>query len=101
MKIYISGQISGLPIDEVKARFSEAERFLEEELDYVVVNPFDNGLPDDAPWIQHMLRDLEMLYECDAIYMLNGWQESRGACIEYRFAVHTDKQILFENERHT
>lgn len=96
MKVYISGQISGLDLFDVKKRFLGAEKFLE-ELGVQSVNPIRNGLPDNAGWITHLCRDIEMLYGCEAIYMMDGWQHSVGACIEYDFAVRTGKVILFES----
>lgn len=96
MKVYISGQISGLEYDVARARFCKAEDFLK-SIGVDAVNPMDNGLPEESTWIQHMCKDLEMLHECSHIYMLDGWQLSRGACIEYDFAVRTGKAIMFES----
>lgn len=96
MKVYISGQISGLDPVEARARFAGAEELLQ-GMGFETVNPWDNGLPVDAPWIKHMCRDLEMLNECNCIYMMDGWRDSRGACIEYDFAVRTGKTVLFES----
>lgn len=95
MTIYISGPISGLPLEEARSTFKAAEGFLA-ALSLKPVNPLDNGLPDDAPWIEHITRDLEMLHDCEAIYMMDGWQQSLGASIEYDFATRTGKHILFE-----
>ena len=96
MKVYISGQISGLGPFEAKSRFDKAEEFLQ-GIGIDVVNPWDNGLPEESTWIQHLCKDLEMLHECSHIYMLDGWQLSRGACIEYDFAIRTGKTVLFES----
>jgi len=94
MKVYISGKISGLDFKEVKAKFTEAEEFLN-EIGIEAVNPLKNGLSVDNAWIKHLCKDIEMLNDCDSIYMMEGWQESIGACIEYDFAVRTGKTILF------
>lgn len=94
MKVYISGQISGLDLAEARTRFADAEELLQ-GLGFDTVNPWDNGLPVDAPWIKHMCRDLEMLNECSCIYMMDGWRDSKGACIEYDFAIRTGKSVLF------
>ena len=94
MKVYISGQISGIDPVEARARFADAEELLQ-GMGFDTVNPWDNGLPVDAPWIAHMCRDLEMLNECSCIYMMDGWRDSRGACIEYDFAIRTGKSVLF------
>lgn len=96
MKIYISGRISGRPIEEARAQFEGACDVVRRHAGNIPVNPFDNGLPDDAPWIDHILADLKMLHECDAIYMLEGWRESTGATIEWDFARRTGKQIHYE-----
>lgn len=94
MRVYISGKISGLALEDAKRNFREASDFLR-RLGFEPINPFDNGLPDDATWIKHLCRDLEMLHDCHCIYMLDNWRESTGACIEYDFAVRTKKRVLF------
>ena len=35
-----------------------------------------------------------MLDKADAIYMLEDWQESRGACVEYGYALAKDMIVL-------
>ena len=96
MKVYISGQISGLEYEDARARFDKAEDFLK-DIGVDAVNPMDNGLPEESTWIQHLCKDLELLNDCSHIYMIDGWQLSRGACIEYDFAVRTGKMVLFES----
>ena len=95
MKIYISGRISGLSLPEVKNRFQEAQDFLE-GLGLEVINPTKNGLTESHTWEQHMVRDIELLLECEAIYMFDGWQDSVGASIEYDIAIRTGKDVWFE-----
>ncbi|RKV80363.1 MAG: DUF4406 domain-containing protein [Alloprevotella sp.] len=96
MKVYISGQISGIEYEEARARFDKAEDFLK-GLGVDTVNPMDNGLPEESTWIQHLCKDLELLHDCSHIYMIDGWQLSRGACVEYDFAIRTGKTVLFES----
>lgn len=97
MLVYISGKISGLNFEEVKKRFLEAEEFLE-SLGIQAVNPLKNGLSVNDDWIKHLCRDIELLHECSHIYMMDGWQESIGACIEYDFAIRTGKTVLFASK---
>lgn len=85
MKVYISGPITGLPYEEVEKAFSEAETRLQEQ-GYEVVNPLNNGLPRESTWNEHMRADLKLLLDCDAIYMLDGWTNSKGAEIEFNLA---------------
>ena len=85
MKVYISGQITGLNIDEVKERFERAEVRLKDK-GLIPINPLKNGLPLDSPWKDHMVRDIEILMDCQAILMLDNWPKSTGARIEKNIA---------------
>jgi len=96
MKIYISGKISGLPFDEVKATFQEKQNKLE-RLGFEVFNPTQNGLPQSNTWEQHMAHDIDSLFQCDAIYMLEDWENSKGARIENYIATITGKDVYFES----
>ena len=49
MRIYISGKISGLPLDDVKVRFADAKSFLD-EIGFEDVNTLEKGFADDEPW---------------------------------------------------
>jgi len=83
-KVYISGKMSGLSEDEFKSLFKEAEVKLIEE-GYDVVNPCEiDYIPED--YAGQFLTALEALSKCDAIYMLDNWEDSNGAKSEYWFA---------------
>ena len=96
MRVYISGKITGLKPGEARKNFALA-RIDIRRMGHKPVNPLDNGLEESAPWIRHLTKDLEMLHDCDAIYMLDGWTESKGASIEYAFALQTGKKVLFQS----
>lgn len=96
-KIYISGPISGLPLETVYNNFTNAEVELLEQ-GYEVVNPLNNGLPTNATWEEHMRADLRLLLDCDAIYMLEGWEKSRGARIEYALGVDLKMDIQYQQK---
>jgi hypothetical protein len=53
---------------------------------------YDGEMPYEA-WIAC---DLEVLKRCDAVYFIQGWQDSTGACKEHAFAEANDIPI-FEN----
>lgn len=93
MKVYISGPISGLLYEEVEKVFNEAEIRLQEQ-GYEVVNPLNNGLPRESTWNEHMRADLKLLLDCDAIYMLNGWEYSKGASLEYDLAIDLGFKLI-------
>lgn len=94
-KIYISGPITGFPPKEVEQTFGRIADNLN-KLGWEAVNPLNNGLPAEASYNEHMLRDLELLAECRAIFMLKGWQNSKGARIEFAEAVARKMTIMFE-----
>jgi hypothetical protein len=94
-KVYISGPISGLDKDYVEKRFSDAKNALI-VAGMTPVSPLENGLPETASYDQHMARDIEMLSECQAIYMLDGWRKSNGCRLEMAHAIDHKKTIIFE-----
>ncbi len=95
MKIYISGGITNVP--NFMERFAEAEKRLK-EWGYEVINPTMVTLPKSCTHDDYMKVDLQLLDIADGIYMLNGWDKSKGACIEHGFALGKDKVIMFEKE---
>lgn len=94
-KIYISGQISGQPIEEVTAKFEAAEAMLKAQ-GYEVVNPLKNGITANASWEVHVAMDVLLLMGCKAIYLLPDWGFSKGATLEKNLAELTGKTIIYE-----
>ncbi|MBT61117.1 MAG: hypothetical protein CMA63_06180 [Euryarchaeota archaeon] len=45
------------------------------------------------------LRDVEALLKCDAIYLMEGWQHSKGACWERALAKHHNIRRFYEIPR--
>lgn len=95
MKIYISGQITGLKIDEAKAKFKEGEKVVL-EMGETFVNPFDI-LPqnDEYTWSDYMKADIKALCDCDAILMLDNWKNSEGAKLELHIAERLGMKIYY------
>ena len=95
MKIYISGAITGT--DDFMERFSIAQKKLERD-EHDVVNPalVNSNLPKSTTYSEYMDMSICMLKMCDAIYLLEGWESSRGANLEIIFAMLNDKKILYE-----
>lgn len=94
-KVYISGAIAHYNIDERKGAFLDAEQRLE-NMGFAPVNPFKNGLPDEAHWREHMKADIALLLDCKYIYMLQGWELSKGAKLELDVASSCGIKVLFE-----
>ena len=93
-RIYISGPITGTK--DYLERFGKAGLKLIEQ-GYKVINPA--CIAAVMPYLtyeEYMRLDLFLLDMCDAVYMLKGWQESKGANREYGYALAKDKIIIFE-----
>lgn len=95
MKVYISGAITGIPATIVKSRFKSAESELIEK-GHCPVNPLTNGLDDTASWLDHMRADIRLLLDCDAIYMMVGWPDSKGAIIEKQLAQNLGLKVILQ-----
>ena len=98
MKAYISGKITGLPPSDVKAKFDAADRLLT-SMEFEVVNPYKIAMENEREytWNQYMVNDIALLLECDAILMLDNWEDSNGAKIEHFIAKTVDIAIMYEN----
>lgn len=94
-RIYLSGAISGRPIEQARHTFQLAEQSLQAE-GWETVNPLKNGLPHTASWTAHMAVDILSLLGCDAIFLLSGWENSQGATLEANIARMTGKPIFYQ-----
>ena len=95
MKVYISGPITGH--DDYMERFEEAEQEIRNKFgdNIEVVNPAKvNSMLPKMTWKQYMDICLTILPMCDYIYMMEGWEHSTGACIEYGYALASDISII-------
>lgn len=62
-----------------------------------IITPFDvNENEDKDSYARKMGNDIEALLECDAIYLCEGWQNSKGCMAEFEVARIYNKQIFFE-----
>lgn len=93
MTIFISGKITDNP--NYKEHFDKAEKQLK-ELGIIPINP--TILPLGLTNAEYMKIGLSMLENCDGIYMLSNWQNSKGAKIEYEYANYLNKHIYFEEQ---
>lgn len=95
MRIYISGPITGT--DDYMERFARSEEKLKKR-GYSVINPaaVNSMLPSDTTYDEYMKMSLAMLDMCGAIYMMEGWEKSCGANMEYGYALANDYIILRE-----
>lgn len=98
MKIYISGKISGTNLTETRKRFAAVAKVMK-RIGVEPVNPLENGLSEHDTWEAHIAKDIADLLKCKAIYMLQGWQDSKGARIEHYIATEIGLPIMYEIEQ--
>ena len=107
LPVYISGPITNrIKLGEDwKAPFKEAEAALRRLGFREIHNPVDialgveaacTGLGRKATYADYMKADLEMLLKCKTILLLNGWESSKGALLEYQIADALHLEVIYE-----
>jgi len=90
MKIYISGPMTGIK-DHNKKAFDRVAQYLEKRGD-TVLNP--HCLPKGLEYHEYMDICMSMVRACEAIYPMNGWEESKGARAEMAYARSIGRLVL-------
>ena len=96
--IYISGRVSGT--SDARERFRRVEQRLRLQ-GWRVINPVRKTAhmnPAVTLWTEYMRVCLRLLTRCDAIYLMRGWRQSKGATVEQRLAVDLDLDIVMEEQ---
>lgn len=97
MKIYIAGKISGLPYDEVRERFNNKKKELLKEWaevsNPIEISPYIEG----KRWSEYMRDCIREITTCDAVYFMNGWEDSNGARAELEVARVLGLEIIYED----
>lgn len=102
MKIYLAGPMSGIPDYNFPAFFRKAEELRAEG--HTVFNPAEADLEEwgdlatvkkKATYKATLKKDLNwILDEAEAIYLLPGWEQSKGVKVEYALAECLKLRIL-------
>jgi len=106
--IYIAGPMSGLPNNGYDAFNRKAAQLRDAGWD--VINPaemdLDAGLDAQREftrldYMQAARRDLRAIRECQALYMLDGYEQSPGANWEWAYAKELGLTIYYETPMET
>ena len=95
MRIYISGGMTSDP--GYRKKFQETEDKLRLQ-GHDAVNParVADIIRTDMTWDEWMSIDIGLLKVCDAIYMMAGYKDSRGANRELGFAMGDGMKVIYE-----
>jgi hypothetical protein len=91
-KVYIAGPMTGLP-DYNRPAFFTAETVLQ-EYGHTVLNPA--VLPDGLEYCEYMRISKAMLMCADSIYLLEGWENSKGAITEKMLVMALNLAIEYQ-----
>ena len=103
--IYIAGPMRGKENNNETAFFNAEKRL--NRRGFTVLNPLtigrgiasDEVIASDADLLRNVMRfERTLIRYCDAIYMLEGWQDSQGAKAELVTAIGFDCMIFLETE---
>ena len=116
-RIYLAGSMGGKPGNGF-ADFDRAKELMQDVYPAcTIISPADvdraNGVDEnfflkmskkeEQTWLHNTIKmDLDLLQSCDAIFMIDGWRQSKGyAWVEFWAAVRQEKRIMFENPADT
>lgn len=91
-RIYIAGPMTGIEDFNFPAFNAAAQSLIEDG--WHVENPADHGIVQGAEWEDYLAYDLTRLGTCGAIYLLPGWQASKGATLEVHIAQALGMEIF-------
>lgn len=94
MKYYVAGPMTDYPELNFPAFHKQALHL--RECGHEVINPAEVNPDVNADWLECMFVDMELVKGCDAIYMLEGWENSPGAQIEHLVAKKYKLKIEYE-----
>lgn len=95
-RIYISGAMTGKPDLNFPLFNREAIRL--RSMGYDVINPAELNPDPEASWHDCMKTDLKALLDCDAIALLDGWENSQGAHLELHIAHRVGIKVLIARD---
>ena len=103
--IYIAGKYSAETEagedDNIRAAAAVAAQYLKDgwavfcphTMTQIIDREFNR--PREMEWEDWLTADIHWISKCDAIHMLPGWRESKGARIEYLVAKGLGLRIIF------
>lgn len=95
--IYVAGPMSGYKDLNFPSFNKAADEFRLNG--WTVLNPADHGVIEGATWEDYLRFDITKLIQCDTIYLLEGWQDSKGAQLEYLIAERLGMKVIYQESK--
>lgn len=96
MRIYIAGKITGDP--NAKRNFEAAQAELQ-RAGHQTINPQAVGsLLPELEHGEYMHISFSLIDISEAVFFLDNWKQSPGACMEYGYAIAKEKALYFQEE---
>jgi len=92
IRCYIAGPMTGYPELNFPAFHAAAARLRDLGID--AVNPAEINPDKGMSWKECMRTDIAALVTCDAIHLLEGWQNSKGATLEAHIAERLELEVI-------
>ena len=96
MKIYVAGKITGLDRSEAEKKFLKAKVKLV-KAGHSVFIPTVLPVYEDVTHENYLHICYSIIDVCDAVYILDNWQNSIGARKELQYASDWGKEIIYED----
>ena len=94
-KVYLSGKITAN--DNYKEEFATAEAFLRQH-NYITLNPTRlDEISDELSYEEYLEICYKLIDIADIIFMVSGWQSSKGANAELTYAKSLGKKVMYQD----
>lgn len=100
--IYVSGKYGGDIATNIKAAEAVTVQLMRNGFDVFCPHKNTAGFEQytDLTYDRFIEMDLNILERCDAIYMMQGWEDSNGAKIEKEYAEEIDLPVILADLHH-
>lgn len=95
-KLYLAGPVTGYSVSERVATFRNKKAMLE-RAGFYVINPCELS-PPGKDWNKSMRTDISSMMKCDTIYLLRGWERSKGVQLELHIALALGFDVMVEGD---
>jgi hypothetical protein len=91
-RVYVAGPMTGLPAFNFPAFHAAAAQL--RAIGYEVENPAENPQPACGTWLGYMRMAIAQVATVDAVILLPGWENSKGARVERDLAIGLGLDVM-------